>query len=107
MLTCFELLQTWTQATTYLQLIGILVGQLLFGFMGDWIGRKATMLVDISVILVGVILLTVANGPTINVSPAGHQHHRQRWWQYMQAALSTSSVLQAKMHQFLLANGRV
>ena len=29
------LLQTWTQATTYLQLIGILIGQLMFGIMGD------------------------------------------------------------------------
>ena len=40
----------------------------MFGVMGDWIGRKATMLIDMSVILVGVILLTVSNGPTINVS---------------------------------------
>ena len=60
--------QTWTQATTYLQLIGILIGQLMFGVMGDWIGRKATMLIDMSVILLGVILLTVSNGSTINVS---------------------------------------
>lgn len=51
-----------------MQLIGILIGQLMFGVMGDWIGRKATMLIDISVILIGVILLTVSNGPTINVS---------------------------------------
>lgn len=61
-------LQVWTQATTYLQLIGILIGQLVFGVMGDWIGRKATMLIDISVILLGIILLTASNGPTINVS---------------------------------------
>lgn len=33
-------MQTWIQATTYLQLVGILLGQLWFGFMGDWIGRK-------------------------------------------------------------------
>lgn len=51
-----------------MQLIGILIGQLMFGVMGDWIGRKATMLIDMSVILIGVILLTVSNGPTINVS---------------------------------------
>ncbi|KAL3162223.1 hypothetical protein ABBQ32_009926 [Trebouxia sp. C0010 RCD-2024] len=58
--------ETWIQATTYVQLIGILIGQLMFGVMGDWIGRKATMLIDMSVILIGVILLTVSNGPTIN-----------------------------------------
>ena len=34
------LLQTSLQATTYVQLIGILLGQLFFGFCGDWIGRK-------------------------------------------------------------------
>ena len=33
-------LQTWLEATTYLQLVGILIGQLFFGFMGDWVGRK-------------------------------------------------------------------
>ena len=59
-------LQTWTQATTYLQLIGILIGQMGFGILGDWIGRKVTMLIDISVILLGIILLTVSNGTTIN-----------------------------------------
>lgn len=59
-------LQTWTQATTYLQLIGILIGQMGFGILGDWIGRKTTMLIDISVILVGIILLTVSNGASIN-----------------------------------------
>lgn len=69
-------MQVWTQATTYLQLIGILIGQLCFGFMGDWIGRKATMLIDMSVILMGIILLTVSNGPTINVSlPCGVNVH--------------------------------
>ena len=66
MVSTFVVVQTWTQATTYLQLIGILIGQLGFGIMGDWIGRKATMLIDMSVILLGVILLTVSNGPTIN-----------------------------------------
>ncbi len=35
-------MQTWTQATTYLQLIGVLLGQLTFGFLGDAIGRRAT-----------------------------------------------------------------
>ena len=38
--------QTWTQTTTYLQLVGILLGQLTFGVMGDWVGRKTAMLTD-------------------------------------------------------------
>ncbi len=61
-------MQTWTQATTYLQLIGVLLGQLFFGFLGDAIGRRATMLIDMSIILIGVIMLTVSNGATINVN---------------------------------------
>ena len=60
-------IQTWTQATTYLQLIGVLLGQLTFGFLGDAIGRRATMLIDMSNILIGVIMPTVSNGATINV----------------------------------------
>ena len=52
------------QATTYLQLIGILLGQLFFGFLGDAIGRKRAMLLDMAVILAGVILLPCAAGPT-------------------------------------------
>lgn len=61
------LLQTWVEATSYLQLVGILMGQLLFGFMGDWIGRRATMLIDMSVILIGVLMLVTSNGATEQV----------------------------------------
>ena len=43
---CCLLLQTWTQTTTYLQLVGILLGQLFFGVMGDAVGRRAAMLTD-------------------------------------------------------------
>ena len=58
-------MQTWTQATTYLQLVGILIGQLSFGFMGDWIGRRTAALIDMAIILIGVVMLTVSNGTTI------------------------------------------
>ena len=58
-------MQTWTQATTYLQLVGILIGQLSFGFMGDWIGRRTAAMIDMVVILLGVVMLTVSNGTTI------------------------------------------
>ena len=68
-----------------MQLIGILIGQLMFGVMGDWIGRKATMLIDMSVILLGVILLTVSNGTTINVRSGGRE-------QCVFAALSSCTV---------------
>ena len=92
----------WLEATTYLQLIGILLGQLTFGFAGDWIGRKvdstplersaleqskistaelvaspppdnfvlqSAMLIDMTIVLLGVIMLTVSNGTTEQVTP--------------------------------------
>ena len=62
--------RTWTQATTYMQLVGILIGQLFFGFMGDWIGRRYAMLIDMGLILVGIIMLTVANGTSEQVCPS-------------------------------------
>ena len=64
-------LQTWTQATTYLQLVGILIGQLFFGFLGDAGGRRNAMLLDMVIILAGLILLTASNGTTTNVRGRG------------------------------------
>ena len=52
-----------------MQLVGILIGQLFFGFMGDWIGRRYAMLIDMGLILVGIIMLTVANGTSEQVRP--------------------------------------
>ena len=53
------LLQTWTQTTTYLQLVGILMGQVFFGVMGDAVGRRAAMLTDMVRYLWKVIHWTV------------------------------------------------
>ena len=58
------------QATTYMQLVGILLGQFIFGFMGDWLGRRTAMLIDMAIILIGVIMLTVANGTSEQARPA-------------------------------------
>lgn len=30
----------WVSSVTYLEIIGIIVGQILVGIEGDWIGRK-------------------------------------------------------------------
>lgn len=61
-------MQVWTQSTQYLQLIGVLLGQFTFGVLGDWIGRQAGMLFDMSVVIIGIIMLTVSNDTTINVN---------------------------------------
>ena len=32
--------ETWTQAIDYLEICGIIVGQILVGVIGDWLGRR-------------------------------------------------------------------
>lgn len=36
----------WVAAVTYLQIIGIIVGQIMVGIEGDWIGRKFGLVQD-------------------------------------------------------------
>ena len=36
----------WVAAVSYLQIIGIIVGQVLVGFEGDWIGRRFGLVQD-------------------------------------------------------------
>ena len=42
MLSCSfdECSQIWTQTTDYFQVVGIILGQLTVGFLGDWLGRR-------------------------------------------------------------------
>ena len=32
--------ETWIQATSYFEIVGIMIGQILIGFIGDWVGRR-------------------------------------------------------------------
>jgi hypothetical protein len=36
----------WIAAVDYLQIIGIIVGQVMVGFEGDWVGRKVGLVQD-------------------------------------------------------------
>lgn len=38
--------KNWISAVTYLQIIGIIVGQILVGFEGDWVGRRFGLVQD-------------------------------------------------------------
>ena len=38
--------KNWISAVTYLQIIGIIVGQVLVGFEGDWVGRRFGLVQD-------------------------------------------------------------
>lgn len=48
----------WVDAVTYLEIIGIIVGQCVVGYEGDWIGRKFGLCQDALIMLIGSILLT-------------------------------------------------
>jgi len=47
----------WIQSVNYLEIIGIIIGQIAVGIEGDWIGRKFGMVQDALVMSVGTILL--------------------------------------------------
>ncbi|KAF2806638.1 putative MFS phosphate transporter [Mytilinidion resinicola] len=54
--------ETWTQAIDYLEICGIIVGQILVGIIGDWLGRRWGLIQDAVVMFVGLIMLTAAWG---------------------------------------------
>ncbi|PSN63381.1 phosphate transporter HvPT2 [Corynespora cassiicola Philippines] len=61
--TCNE---TWTQAVDYLEIVGIIVGQILVGIVGDWMGRRWGLIQDAVIMFVGLLMLTAAWGVTQN-----------------------------------------
>lgn len=61
-----ECSEVWTQTTDYFQVVGIILGQLTVGFLGDWLGRRWGMIQDAVVMLLGTIMLAVATGTTTN-----------------------------------------
>ncbi|BGP26739.1 hypothetical protein JCM10295v2_005699 [Rhodotorula toruloides] len=58
--------ENWVNAVTYLEILGIIVGQCLVGYEGDWIGRKFGLCQDALVMLIGSILLTGVWGTSLN-----------------------------------------
>lgn len=58
--------QTWTQAIDYLEIVGIIFGQILIGIVGDWLGRRVGLVNDAAVMFTGLVLLTAAWGSTQN-----------------------------------------
>jgi hypothetical protein len=56
----------WIDALDYLEVSGIIVGQILVGIIGDWIGRRWGLLQDCGIMLLGLIMLTAAWGTTQN-----------------------------------------
>lgn len=58
--------KTWVQAIDYLEICGIIVGQILVGILGDWLGRRWGLIQDAMIMFIGLIMLTAAWGVTQN-----------------------------------------
>lgn len=55
----------WVASVTYLEVIGIMVGQIGVGFIGDWIGRRWGLIQDAVIMFVGLLMLTASWGLTL------------------------------------------
>ena len=60
--------QTWIAALDYLEIVGIIVGQILVGILGDWLGRRWGLIQDAIIMFVGLLMLTAAWGVTLSKS---------------------------------------
>ena len=58
--------KTWVAAVDYLEICGIIVGQILVGIIGDWIGRRWGLIQDATIMFIGLIMLTASWGVTTN-----------------------------------------
>ncbi|KAH0014606.1 MFS general substrate transporter, partial [Aureobasidium melanogenum] len=57
---------TWIDALDYLEIVGIIVGQILVGIIGDWLGRRWGLIQDATIMFVGLLMLTASWGVTQN-----------------------------------------
>jgi hypothetical protein len=58
--------ETWLQSIEYLEIIGIIVGQILVGVVGDWMGRRFGLIQDATIMFIGLLMLTAAWGVTLS-----------------------------------------
>ncbi|KAI4248267.1 MAG: hypothetical protein LQ352_005967 [Teloschistes flavicans] len=56
----------WLAAVDYMEISGIIVGQILVGILGDWLGRRWGLIQDATIMFLGLIMLTAAWGVTEN-----------------------------------------
>ncbi|KAK3392933.1 major facilitator superfamily domain-containing protein [Podospora didyma] len=61
-----ECSSNWVASVTYLEVIGIMVGQLGIGVIGDWIGRRWGLIQDAAIMFVGLLMLTASWGLNLN-----------------------------------------
>ncbi|CZS89007.1 hypothetical protein WAI453_010435 [Rhynchosporium graminicola] len=56
----------WVDAVTYLEVIGIIVGQILVGIIGDGIGRRWGLIQDAIIMFGGLVMLVASWGLDLN-----------------------------------------
>ncbi|KAK4240332.1 major facilitator superfamily domain-containing protein [Achaetomium macrosporum] len=56
----------WVASVTYLEVIGIMVGQMAVGVIGDWIGRRWGLIQDAAIMFVGLLMITASWGLNLN-----------------------------------------
>jgi len=57
--------KTWVQSVTYLEICGIIVGQVLVGIIGDAVGRRWGLIQDAVIMFLGLLLLIGAWGTSL------------------------------------------
>ncbi|RDW74790.1 putative inorganic phosphate transporter-2 [Coleophoma cylindrospora] len=58
--------KTWVHSVEYLEVCGIIVGQVLVGALGDGIGRRWGLIQDAVIMFVGLLMLIASWGTTLN-----------------------------------------
>lgn len=57
---------TWLAAIDYMEIVGIICGQILVGVIGDWVGRRWGLIQDATIMFIGLVMLTAMWGVTLN-----------------------------------------
>ena len=57
--------QNWVATVSYLEIVGIIFGQIGVGIIGDWIGRRWGLIQDVVIMFIGTILLTSMWGESL------------------------------------------
>ncbi len=62
----------WQEAVAYLEVVGIIIGQILVGVLGDWLGRRWGLIQDAVIMFIGLLMLTASWGVTMSKTPVIH-----------------------------------
>ena len=57
--------KNWIASVTYLEIIGIMVGQVFVGVIGDWVGRRWGLIQDAIIMFIGLLMLTASWGMSL------------------------------------------